>query len=698
MNAMYSVEETADESPTAPCGGQVPCESSSEPREPSLLTLNEVCGQLSISTATGRNWLRLGKLIPEEANGASARFTQAYVDALKRALQSGSNGPLKRRRNKTKVVGATLYKDYIDADSPNYPVIGQLLDTITHTPSLLGGVHLILAEIALQLLRQAGKIEGAGSGSLLRRYVDGQLDTGRYRPLLENLIQDGRADDVLYGVLDGVTIAFRGGEDVLGFAYLSLMCLSSRKTTGAYYTPKKTVDKMASQLLALRPGKQATILDPCCGSGNFLIALLEWGVAPQQLHGRDIDGLSVRLARLNAAIFSDVRDVGVLYANIVHGDALTDDSGNAGARYDIIIGNPPWGVRYSGKALLALSGKYVCARAKTAESYDLFIESALGSLTDGGHLLYILPEAVLNVKGHQPVREIILREAQIKSVEYLGDIFHKVQCPSVILLLEKCSAAFATSGIAVRTAESHFVIDSERTLDPSCFSLNIKNADYRIIQTLERGSDKAYLAGNADFAIGIVTGNNRAYIRTTPSDGYEPVVRGADIEPYRIRSIRSYIRFEPEKFQQVADSRYYRAPEKLLYRFISGRLVFAYDDRQTLSLNSCNILIPRIPGLSARYVLALLNSSVAQFYFARKFNSVKVLRSHIEQIPLVAADANVQRRIGEKTARLLTPCDGEAALCRELDREIGRLYGLTEDEYAQVAASLPGPAAASVRQ
>ena len=35
-----------------------------------------------------------------------------------------------------------------------------------------------------------------------------------------------------------------------------------------------------------------------------------------------------------------------------------------------------------------------------------------------------------------------------------------------------------------------------------------------------------------------------------------------------------------------------------------------------------------------KYIMAILNSRVAQFYFKKRFNSVKVLRSHIEQIPI----------------------------------------------------------------
>lgn len=53
------------------------------------------------------------------------------------------------------------------------------------------------------------------------------------------------------------------------------------------------------------------------------------------------------------------------------------------------------------------------------------------------------------------------------------------------------------------------------------------------------------------------------------------VLKGTDICKYHINPVKQYLRFEPEQFQQVAPLEIYRAPEKLLYRFISNQLVVA---------------------------------------------------------------------------------------------------------------------------
>jgi len=79
-----------------------------------------------------------------------------------------------------------------------------------------------------------------------------------------------------------------------------------------------------------------------------------------------------------------------------------------------------------------------------------------------------------------------------------------------------------------------------------------------------------YLRGSAKFALGIVTGDNRRFIKDQDQPGAEAVLKGSDIFKYNYAEPQSRILFTPEKFQQVAPLKYYRAPEKLIYRFINN--------------------------------------------------------------------------------------------------------------------------------
>ena len=48
---------------------------SSVPKSEDYLTLKELCEELSISTATGRNWIKLGKLTPEYTDKRTPYFS-----------------------------------------------------------------------------------------------------------------------------------------------------------------------------------------------------------------------------------------------------------------------------------------------------------------------------------------------------------------------------------------------------------------------------------------------------------------------------------------------------------------------------------------------------------------------------------------------------------------------------------------------
>ena len=219
------------------------------------------------------------------------------------------------------------------------------------------------------------------------------------------------------------------------------------------------------------------------------------------------------------------------------------------------------------------------------------------------------------------------------------------------------------------------------------------------------------MKGSAVFALGIVTGDNRSYLSDSPGKGREAVLRGSDLFRYRYRSSDTFLRFAPASFQQCAPEAVYRAEEKLLYRFICNQPVFAYDNQRMLSLNSANVLIPRLEGLSCKYVLAVLNSRMAQFFCGKSFRSVKLLRSHIEQIPIPAASEAEQEEITGLVDQLLASAapgcrlpgpqnivsisaadpqlsspTGEQMLrlYDRIDELVCRLYHLTEEDYAAI--------------
>ena len=83
---------------------------------------------------------------------------------------------------------------------------------------------------------------------------------------------------------------------------------------------------------------------------------------------------------------------------------------------------------------------------------------------------------------------------------------------------------------------------------------------------------------------------------------------------------------------------------------------------------------------------------MAQFIFKKQFNSVKVLRSHIESIPIPNASEVQQSEIVEITHNLIAGCEiGEAERIYDiLDDKIALLYGLSERDMETIKASVDG--------
>lgn len=626
-------------------------------------SLQELCEQLSITTATGQNWIKTGKIQFDSASGGKEGFSGETVRQIQKDLQSGKNTRLRSRRNKSYIQGKETYRNYLPDTSANLAQVKEVIDWFQKGTGRKGDMLILLADCALQLLRLAKKTK----------------DIGDSMELVEALVP---VNEIVLSEAPKVEYVLEPEVDVLGFLYLSLRHAGEKKASGAYYTPTAVVRKTIQGLKATGwMDEKKTFLDPCCGSGNFLIQF-PTEVNPKNIYGSDIDEISVKLTRINLAVKYPKVPAEVWKEHIKCQNFLIEEK----QEYDCILGNPPWGYDFSEKEQRELKKHYQTAAARKTESYDVFLEQALRRVKENGTVTFILPEAVLHVRSHEKIRELLLQETDIEELDYLGEVFYRVQCPSVILRLRKTGKPMQTKGMKVELKGERFEIAQERRIEKTAFYFQVRDEEYRLLQKLRQECKAQYLKGNADFVLGIVTGDNQRYVTAERKPGAEVVLKGADITKYGIRKPERYLVYQPEKFQQTAREAYYRNRDKLLYRFIGERLVFARDREGCLSLNSCNILIPHLEGVSTEYLLAVFNSRVAQFVFQKQFHSVKVLRSHLEEIPIPAASKRQQAEIGELVKKIENSTDEKQwnSLYEQIDLKIARLAGLTKAEYQMI--------------
>ncbi|WP_035243201.1 TaqI-like C-terminal specificity domain-containing protein [Desulfitobacterium hafniense] len=676
-----------------------------------LIELNEVCDLLSISKATAINWIKNSTLKPSDSGEKRNLFLKKDIEALLLELKDGSNSKLKSRRNKNHIRGTYIPRTYIQ-NKEGIGIVGKIISCLDTVDLAEGYERVILAEYALKLLASRNMISFApkkrddlqnscpcseNSGSFLERYLKDRQLAGCYAVLIDDLLRGVETIEMqLVQLLPALSfyVDYISEQDFLGLLSMALQNLEERKPKGVYYTPL-TVVKDAVDWLKPMLHKDAKILDPCCGTGNFLMYAYKYVNNLEGLHGCDISLLSVSLTRINMALVTKTANIELLYRNFLCANPLLD---HLTGIFDAVIGNPPWGFKYSPGEQKTLKKLYVSAQAATVESFCVFAEFGARVVADKGIVCLILPQSLLQVKLHRPLRNYLMQTCQIKRIRYWEDAFDGVQCPAMTLIYEKNTDPFSLKGVEIVSPQKVFTIVKQRTADADLWNFDLTDAEVALLEKLSSSVEVVYLKHNADFALGIVTGDNKRYLFNRgdnkdsgeESNRYEPIYRGNDVYKYKCLPAQYKIEFSPHRFQQIAPIQFYRTKEKLIYRFIGGSLVFAYDDTQSLTLNSANILIPKLEGLNIKYILAVLNSRIAQYFYSRQFKSLKILRSQLESIPIPVVKQRKQAQIVKKVEALLRSSDPLEVnnLYNDIDRQIKDCFGLKESEYEHIKEEL----------
>lgn len=638
------------------------------------MTFNEASQALCVSSPTLRNWVRLGK-IEYIAENKQLYFFKDVIEDF-----SEHSPLLKARRNKTKKTGTVLASGYMENAEANSRTAEAILAQYTFFTET--EIRLILAGFAEKLRRRrAGAPESAVTADDV---LTPKESDPVYTPLI--LAIAGEADEIFsrekVDLCLSLPVEYEPYQDFLGFLYMSLKNVAERKTRGLYFTPGAA----AAKLLASLPDDLTglTVCDPCCGSGNFLLGALRRGAKMQKLHGFDTDPVCVAAARFNLALCAypcDRQTAQTICKNIVCADFLHQKDSPS---FDIMIGNPPWGSTFSAGERAFLAAHFVCAEKKGADACDLFTEKALHRLRPGGTLAFVLPQAVLTVEAHRRLRDYLYENAALTHAVYLDNAFCGVTCPCVLLTMQKggdpalpCRCEHGGQTYTVQARAKRFA-----------FLLHCTDAQCAVLQKSE-SVPCVYLKDSCTFALGIVTGDNRKWVLDHPADGAEPVLRGSDVAPFACKAPSRWLRFAPQNFQQTAPEAVYRADEKIVYNFIGQRVRFALDRERRLTLNSCNILLLKPGGINTAYLLAVLNSSFTSFYLQKRFASLKLLRAHLESIPIARADEAAQQKLADWAEPFIcgeqpfTPSAQQA-----LDDMVFALYAFTPAEREQIRAAV----------
>ncbi|EOS37013.1 hypothetical protein C808_03913 [Lachnospiraceae bacterium M18-1] len=187
-------------------------------------------------------------------------------------------------------------------------------------------------------------------------------------------------------------------------------------TLTAFYTPPIVIKAMYEALDRLG-FSQGNILEPSCGTGNFL-GLLPDSMEKSKLHGIEIDPLSGRIAKQ-------------LYQKASIAIEGFEETKLPDNHFDVVLGNIPFGEfkvndsRYNAQKFLI---------------HDYFIAKALDKVRSGGVVMFITSKGTMD-KASPEVRKYIARRAELLGAVRLPDNTFRAnagtEVTSDILILQK---------------------------------------------------------------------------------------------------------------------------------------------------------------------------------------------------------------------------------------------------------------------
>lgn len=310
--------------------------------------------------------------------------------------------------------------------------------------------------------------------------------------------------------------------------------------------------------------------------------------------------------------------------------------------FDIVIGNPPYGITFTSDDIAYFRKKYKVVIGHS-EAYYLFIEKGITSLKENGILAYITPNAWLSNKYARGVRNWLLHNTKLNVLINLNQkfVFENAGVETSILIVSNSKASLnfnAKVGNDIEV-EALYNYDYSDWLNNEFFNISFSNnpKENLIIKKVQDTNLK--LSDVLDISNGfkpyqVGYGYNYSEEPLTEDDvekkiyhstskkgkDYKPQLKGKNVAKYYYDFTEGYIKWGPW-LMSPKDERYFENT-KILIRQITGETLLATIDKEKYYADqTLYVAINYKPALiSLEYCLAILNSKLLGFYF-RKFYS-----------------------------------------------------------------------------
>lgn len=468
------------------------------------------------------------------------------------------------------------------------------------------------------------------------------------------------------------------------------------------------------------------------------------------IFGVDLDPKAVEIARLNLLlkISEKKQKLPLLQGNIKVGNSLIE-SGEMSSKafnwekefpeaiqnggFDIVLGNPPWvftrGENFTEEekqvysAFLKDSGVLQDKKGKNIQSgklnlYALFLVKALKLSKENGQVSFIVPNNILRTTVYDSVRRFILQNSVIEElVDLSSGVFDQVTASSIVMTLSKNSSESVRDQNLVR------VVHNVENLKTNSYDVNktqqgayLENTSYAMdikLDQKEQNLIKKIVANSTQLGSytkyiieGIVGSLDRDVFNSKVDDRYKPFLIGKDIGRYSINFKGRFILYDRKRLHRARPEEVFTSKKIIMQRISGGKwpLKGCVDGHKFYTFASINnIILYKNDAIDYEYLIALLNSKLFNWYYAKKFTNasdltVNISRTYLEELPiregdeenrlvihqLVSEILNLNAELAKERLKYTDDTKRKELRVAEIDDRIDKIvygiYGLSQDQ------------------
>jgi len=328
--------------------------------------------------------------------------------------------------------------------------------------------------------------------------------------------------------------------------------------------------------------------------------------------------------------------------------------------FDMIIGNPPYGIPLSKEEVTYLSNKFPQAK-KISDSYCLFMILAKHISKPNGLFSYIVPNTFCDLESCNDFRNWLLTENVLKEIWQSGWTFKAAVVDTLVFLMVNKKAHEKNSDdlISIKVDDRIYSRKVSSFLDNHLLKIDYRNSgtDKALLDKIHglpslskfaqvKAGVKMYEKGKGNPAQTAQTMKERPFsTKNGQPEGWKKLYRGQDISRYVIAPPREYVDYGPW-LAAPRSSELFESP-KILMRRTDDRLLSCIEFENSICVNSCHVIKLHeeiTKSLSYEYLLGLLNSSLLQRIFeiqnpqmvGKVFAEIKVI--YVERLPIKPID------------------------------------------------------------